>query len=146
MNETKLRLSLSVPGAQLLSPQECGENPKDSFNTHIIPISYHTKKGKFIRENITVKTRKHKLVKQSISISKDAYNYMIDPECPPDGRTAKKVYITKTIKQPNGKPKKVTKESTVWAQYTIKQRLEWHLSRIAADLRAVSFTYEVFED
>lgn len=146
MIEPKLRLSLNVLGTKLLSSQECEENPNNSFNTHVISFSHRNKKGKLIREEIPVKTRKQGLVRQSISISKDAYNYMIAPECPPDEKTAKRVVITKTVKKSNEKSKKITKESTVWAQLPVKQRLDWHLSRLASDLKAVSYSYEILED
>lgn len=147
MAETKLRLSLNVPGAQLLSEQECSKNPKESYDTTIIPVEFYSKKGKLQKENVVVKTRKQRTVKQSLNISKEAYNHMIDPEAAPTERLNKKVYIKKIVgKKPNGQVIKKTIESTVWAQYQLKQRLEWHLSRIAESLRAVGFTYEVFED
>lgn len=147
MTDTKLRLSLSVPGAQLLSEQECSKNPKNSYNTTVIPIEFRTKKGNIKKENIVIRTRKQRLVKQSINISREAYDYMIDPQCPP-AELGKKLLITKVIgKNPNGKPIKVVKETTVWAhKYNEKQRLAYHLDKLAASLGAVKYTYEILED
>lgn len=147
MTDTKLRLSLSVRGAQLLSPQECGKNPKDSFDTTVIPVEFRTKKGNIQKENVVVKTRKQRLIKQSLNVSREAYNYMIDPQCPPI-ELSKKIIVTKVIgKNPNGKPIKVAEETTVWAnRYNEKQRLTYHLDKLAASLGAVKYTYEIFED
>lgn len=148
MTDTKLRLSLSVRGAQLLSPQECGKNSKASYDVQVIPVEFRTKKGNIQKENVVVKTRKQRLVKQSINLSRDAYNYMIDPQTPPNEGLNKKVIVKKVIgKNPNGKPIKASKESTVWAEhYTEEQRLKWHLDRLADSLGAVKYTYEIFED
>lgn len=147
MTDTKLRLSLSVRGAQLLSPQECGKNP-NNYDTTVIPVEFTSKKGKTQRENVVVKTRRQRLVKQSINIAREAYDYMIDPQAPPTERLNKRVIVQKvTGKKPNGKPIKTTVESTVWAEnYTEEQRLRWHLDRIASDLGAINYTFEIFED
>lgn len=148
MVDVKVRLSLSVPGAQLLSSQECEENPKDCYNTVVVSIEHTTKKGKKKRENIVIKTRKQRLAKQSINISREGYDYMVDPKSPPTQKLAKKVVISRVVgKRPDGKPIKVTEESTVWAaSYSAKQRLEFHLNKVAEHLGAISYTYEILED
>lgn len=145
--EIKARLSLSVPGAQMLSSQECDKNPKDNYNVDTVTIEFVTKKKQLHKENIIVKTRKCRLVKQSINISKEAYNYMTAADQPPTERLAKKVYLTKTIgKEKNGKSKKITIESTAWAQMSPMKRLNWHMSRIAESLGAVDYQFEVIDD
>lgn len=147
MTEVKVRLSMSVPGAQMLSSQECDKNPKDSYNAEAIMVEFVTKKGKLHKENITVKTRKNRLVKQSLNISKEAYDYMTAADQPPTERLAKKVYLTKVVgKGKNGKPKKVTTESTVWAQMSPMKRLNWHMARTAESLGAVDYQFEVLDD
>lgn len=138
---------MSVPGAQMLSSQECEKNPKENYNTHVVPVEFKTKKGKLHKETIIVKTRKNRLVKQALNISKEAYDYMTSADVPPTERLAKKVYLTKVIgKGKNGKLKKETIESTVWAQMPIIKRLNWHMARIAESLGAVDYQFEVFND
>lgn len=147
MTEAKIRLSMRVPGARLLSPQECKDNPEESFNVDNINIKYITKKGKRINEVLPVTTRKNCLVTQSLNITKEAYCYMTDKDCPPTSKLAKKVYIAKTSsKDKTKKPEKAKVESTVWAQMPLKKRLEWHMSRIAESLGAVKYQFEVLDD
>lgn len=148
MTEVKVRLSMSVPGAQMLSSQECDKNPKDNYNVETMTVEFITKKGKPHKENITVRTRKRRLVKQSMNISKEAYDYMTAADQPPTERLAKKLFIMKTVgKGKNGKPKKVTMETTVWAhQFTPKKRLNWHMARIAESLGAADYEFEVLDD
>lgn len=139
---------MSVPGAQMLSSQECDENSEKNYNTETMTVEFKTKKGKPYKESITIKTRKNRLAKQSINISKEAYAYMTAADQPPTEKLAKKLLITKTVgKDKNGKPKKVTTETTVWAhQFTPMKRLNWHMSRIAESLGAVSYQFEVLDD
>lgn len=147
MTEIKVRLSMSVPGAQLLSSQECDKNPKDNYNIETVTVKFVKKKGKLHKENITVRTRKCRTAKQCLNISKEAYDYMTAADHPPMERLAKKVYITKTVgKGKNGKPKKVTTESTVWAQMSPMKRLNWHMARTAESLGAVDYQFEVLDD
>ena len=148
MIEIKVRLSMSVPGAQMMSSQECDKNPKKNYNVETITVESHTKKGKSHKENITVRTRKQRLVKQVLNISKEAYDLMTSANQPPTSRLAKKIYITKVIgKGENGKSKKVTTETTVWAhQFTPTKRLDWHMSCIADSLGAVDYEFEVLDD
>lgn len=147
MMEVKVRLSMSVLGAQMLSSQECDKNPKDKYNVDTASVEFVTKKGKLHKENIVIRTRKCRLVRQSLNISKEAYDYMTAADQPPTERLSKKVYLTRTIdKGKNGKPKKVTTESTVWAQMSPMKRLNWHMARIAESLGAVDYQFEVLDD
>jgi hypothetical protein len=147
MSEIKVRLSLDVQGAQLLSEQECSKNPKESYNTEIISVEASTKSGKPVREILTINTRKNRIIKQSLNISKEAYNYYVSDNEPPTERLAKRIYLKKEVgKQPNGKPNKVTVETTLWAQYTPKQRLNWHMSKIAESLGAIGYSFEILDD
>lgn len=147
MTEVKVRLSMSVPGAQMLSEQECSKNPEENYNIKVIPVKIKTKKGK-LKKSITIATRKCKLVKQSLNISKEAYDYMTAADQPPTERLAKKLYIYKTVgKQKNGKPKKIKLETTAWAhQFNSIKRLDWHMAQIATSLGAVDYQFEILED
>ena len=148
MTEIKVRLSMSVPGAQMLSSQECEENPKKNYNVETVSIKFKTKKGKPQKEKITVKTRKNRLVKQSLNISKEAYDYMINADLPPTEKLAKKLYIYKApSKDKNDKTKKLKIETTVWAHnFNPMKRLDWHMARIAESLGAVDYEFEVLDD
>ena len=74
-------------------------------------------------EIITFHTRKCKPARQSLNISKEAYEYMIDKDSCPSW----------------SKPSK-------WAAMSEKERLEAHLQRTVEHLGGTSYTYQVFED
>lgn len=118
-NTVKVNLSIKLPGSVMLS-QQAAENTPNSFNEFKIEVS--GPKGED-REVLTVQTRKSVPANQSLNISKDAYDAMIDVElCP---------YWCK---------------AGTWAGMNNKMRLEAHLKRIAEGLGGTSFTYQVFED
>ena len=127
MSEIKVRLSMTVPGAGMLSSQECEKNPKESYD--VTKLFVRNGRGKNSTELITVATRKNKTAKQSISITKEAYNYMVSNEFESNSPSLLRKY-----------PKHV------WLKMTPKQRLEAHLSIIAESFNAVGFTYEVLDD
>ena len=127
MNEIKVRLSMTVPGAGMLSSQECEKNPKESYN--VTKLLVQNGRGKNSTELITVATRKNKTAKQSISITKEAYDYMVSNEFNSNCSSLLFKY-----------PKHV------WLKMTPKQRLEAHLSIIAESFNAIGFTYEVLDD
>lgn len=138
MDNVKLRLSLCVPGAQLLSSQECEKNPKDSYNTEKLTIEYSEesgKKAKKKKEILVIKTRKQRTVKHNINITSESYNYMINASEPPTAKYAKPVGHKR-----NGTP------ISLWSTMTIKDRLKVHLDTIAAHFNAVGYTYEILED
>lgn len=145
MTEVKVRLSMSVPGAQMLTQGECDKNPKESYNTEKVEVKYRTKKGKLQKETIEFHTRKNRLAKQLICISKEAYEYMTDPNLPPTDKLAKKIFVTRNVG--NIKGKKTTVETTIWAHhFNSVRRLEWHLAKIAESMGAVKFQFEILED
>lgn len=148
MVEPKVRLSLFIQGANMLSSQECDENPKKNYNVESITLEHKNKKGHFNRETVIVKTRKSRLIRQSINISREAYDYMTAPDQPPTESLARKLYIAKVIgKDSNGKPKKVTTETTVWAHnFTLEKRLDWHMAQIAESLGAKGYKFEILDD
>ena len=127
MSEIKVRLSMSVPGAQMLSSQDCEKmSKKDAYDYSTLTISYKEKKGKksvIKKDTLHINTRKSKPAKQCVSISKEAYDYMTD---------AKEIPSSKLVR--------------TWANMSKAKRLEYHLNLIAENFGATSFSYEVLDD
>lgn len=144
MGEIKLSLSIELQGRTMFSKEKC-------LKTIHKVIEKKTKAGKIYKKTIKVKvedwdkmerhtmrvtdkndtnpeiitfyTRKCKPATQSLNINKEAYKYMIDKDSCPSW----------------SKPKK-------WAAMSKKERLEFHLQRIAEHFGGTSYTYQVFED
>ena len=127
MVEPKVRLSIEVPGATMLSSQDCEKmSKKDAYDYSTLTISYKEKKGKksvIKKETLHINTRKSKPAKQCVSISKEAYDYMTD---------AKEIPSSKLVR--------------TWANMSKAKRLEYHLNLIAENFGATSFSYEVLDD
>lgn len=144
MNEIKLSLSVELQGSTMFSKEEC-------LKTTRKVIEKKTKAGKIYKKTIEVKvedwdkmekhfmrvaninganpeiitfhTRKCKPAAQSLNMSKEAYEYMIDKNsCPSWSKPGK------------------------WAAMSEKERLEAHLQRTVEYLGGISYTYQVFED
>lgn len=139
MSEIKLSLSIELRGSTMFSKEECLKT------THKV-IEKKTKAGKIYKKTIEVKvedwdkmekhtmrvtnpeiitfhTRKCKPATQSLNMSKEAYEYMIDKDsCPSWSKPGK------------------------WAAMSEKERLEAHLQRTVEHLGGTSYTYQVFED
>lgn len=144
MSEIKLNLSIELPGSTMLSKEEC-------LKTTRKVIKKKTKAGKIYKKTIEVKvedwdkmekhsmrvanidgtspeiitfhTRKCKPATQSLNMSKEAYEYMINEDsCPSWSKPGK------------------------WAAMSEKERLEAHLQRIVEYLGGISYTYQVLED
>lgn len=144
MSEIKLSLSIELQGSTMFSKEECLKT------THKVIVK-KTKAGKIYKKTIKVKvedwdkmekhtvrvtdindanpkiitfhTRKCKPATQSLNISKEAYEYMIDKDsCPSWSKPGK------------------------WAAMSEKERLEAHLQRTVEHLGGISYTYQVFED
>lgn len=142
--EVKVSLTIGLPGAIMWSKEECLKT------THKV-IEKKTKAGKVYKKTIKVKvedwdkmekhsmrvtdkdgtnpeiitfhTRKCKPAVQSMNMSKEAYEYMIDKNfCPSWSKPSK------------------------WAAMSEKERLEAHLQRTVEHLGGISYTYQVFED
>ena len=142
--EIKVSLTVELPGAIMWSKEECLKT------THKV-IEKKTKAGKIYKKTIKVRvedwdkmekhtvrvtdingtnpeiiafhTRKCKPATQSLNISKEAYEYMIDKDsCPSWSKPGK------------------------WVAMSKKERLESHLQRTVAHLGGISYTYQVFED
>lgn len=134
MTEPKISLSLLVPGANMLSSQECEKNSKDNYEEFKVTVSTVKGKGKNkkeIKKIYTVHTRKSRLVTHHINMTNEAYEWMID--------TPTSAKLAKPLKH-NSKGDVVRR---VWDTLPIHQRLEAHFNLIAHDLGAVSYSYEV---
>ena len=144
MNEIKLNLSVELQGSTMFSKEEC-------LKTTRKVIEKKTKAGRIYKKTIEVKvedwdkmekhsirvantngtnseiiifhTRKCKPATQSLNMSKEAYEYMIDKDsCPSWSKPGK------------------------WTAMSEKERLEAHLQRTVEYLGGISYTYQVFED
>lgn len=119
MSEIKVRLSLSVPGAQMISWEEAQKNPKESYDTHRLKVDYEDKKGHKKQETLVIKTRRQRMIKQNIQITRDAYDDML--ENAPAGVKG-------------------------WASMSINQKLHSHFRLIAESLGAKDFHFEILDD
>lgn len=144
MIDIKLNLSIELPGSTILSKEECLKPTRKV-------IEKKTRAGKIYKKTIEVKvedwekmekrsmrvaningtnpeiitfhTRKCKPATQSLNMSKEAYEYMIDKDsCPSWSKPGK------------------------WTAMSEKERLEAHLQRTVEYLGGISYTYQVFED
>lgn len=137
MYNIKLRLSLSVPGAQMLSKQECFKNPKKSYDINKMSVRYEVgegKKRKIKTDILVIKTRKPRLVRHNINICTEAYEYMLSV---PPSQTQKYMKLVKTKKG---------KRVPLWETMDTDSRLRSHLDLIASDFNAAGYTYEVLDD
>lgn len=108
---------LSQEQAEALEKEKVGTG----FDTFSMKVEGEKGKSKSI-ETITVKTRKCKLISQSINLSVDAYNHMTGKEAP-------------SFVKPRD-----------WDKLSKKQKLEAHLTRICEGLGGTSFTYAIFNE
>lgn len=133
MNEIKVRLNMRVQGAQLLSSQECEENPTENYELNQLTIECYKKNihksKKPVKEILNYRTRKNRLVTHNLNICKEAYDYMLSTPTDPK--------YTKSVKGSNKK---------VWDTMPVKERLKKHFDLIANDFCAKSYTFEILED
>lgn len=127
MSEIKVRLSMEVPGATMLSSQDCEKmSKKEAYDYSKLIVEHKVKKGKRLsikKEVLHISTRRSKPARQNISISREAYDYMTN---------AKEIPSSKLVK--------------IWGKMSIKQRLEYHFRLIAEHFSATSFSYEILDD
>lgn len=127
MSESKVRLTMVIPGATMISKQDCLKmSKKEAYDSFSITVNVRKKKGKkqvIDREILHVNTRKSIPAKQSISISKESYDYMINP---------KEIPSEKMVK--------------IWKNLSKTQRLEYHLGIIASHFNALSYSYQILDD
>lgn len=127
MNEIKVRLSMVVPGATMLSSLDCEKmSKKEAYEQSTVTVDSKVKKGKKFKtekEVLHINTRKSRPAKHNILINKDAYKYM----------TSKSDIPSPTL-------------TKIWGNLSAKKRLEYHLGLIAEYFRAYSYSYEILDD
>lgn len=127
MSDIKIRLSLVIPGATMLSSQDCEKmSKKDAYDQHTLSIVSTKKEGKKIkkqRETLLIHTRKTIPARQAISISQEAYDYMVNSKEIPSAKLARK-----------------------WGHMSNKEKLKYHFDLIAESLGAISYSYEILDN
>lgn len=120
--ETKLTVTITLPGRVLLSEEEAKERGDEGYSTFRIEvIDYVNKKKK--REVFQIKERNCREAKQTININNDSYYYMI---------------------KDSSRPTEIKK--SVWSQMPKKERIEYFLDGLCKALGGTSYTYHVFND
>lgn len=118
-----MSVSITLQGGVMLTQAEAEQLEKNKVGTgyDLTRVKVKNKKGN--AEVLNVRTREFRTATQTISICKEAYEYMTSKDsCPP------------SIKQ------------FVWTKMKPVQRLEAHLDLICKHLRGISYTYKVFDD
>lgn len=131
MSDTKIRLTLYIPSAKMVSKEASLENAIDNCDINKLTVEYADKKGKRKRETLTFLTRKQETVSQAINIVLEAYEYMLDT--PTSAKFNKKVKHGKELQR-------------VWDIMPITERLKKHFNLIAEDLGATGYTFEILDD
>lgn len=123
MSEIKVSVSITLQGGVMLTQAEAEQLEKNKVGTgyDLTRVKVKNKKGN--AEVLNVRTRKSRTVTQTISMYKEAYEYMTSKDSCPAG-----------IKQ------------YVWAKMKPVQRLEVHLDLACKHLGGISYTYKVFDD
>lgn len=123
MSEIKVSVSITLQGGVMLTQAEAEQLEKNKVGTGYDLTRIRVKDKKGNADVINVRTRKFRTITQTISMCKEAYEYMTSKDsCPP------------SIKQ------------FVWAKMKPVQRLEAHLDLVCKHLKGISYTYKVFDD
>lgn len=145
MDDVKINLTMVIPGAIMVSEQECsrqlkkpitnrhGKQLKDKegnllyeedtipnlskLNKHTVKVTDEHQRTK----DIVYYTRKVKKAKQVINITKAAYDYYISNEVPFGYKKS-------------------------WKSLSKEQKIAWHLNAICEELGGQMVSYVVFED
>lgn len=135
MSEPKVRLSFEVPGATMLSSQECEKmSKKEAYNRTTIVIGHQVKKGKKLvteKQTLHINTRKPKPAKQCIIIPKEAYNYMVSKE---------------GIPTKGGDERKLVISPIVWSNMKPEKRLNVHMKLLVESLGGFNPEWEILDD
>lgn len=137
MVEPKISLSLFVPGAEMLSSQECEQNPRKNYDESKMLIKYTKGKGKnqkVVKQLLVIYTRRQKLVTQNINICEEAYKHMLSTP------------TSTKLSKPTKRNKTGDVVERVWDTMSVHERLKEHFDLIAHDLHAVSYSYEILDD
>lgn len=137
MTELKVSLSFFVPGANMLSSQECDKNPKENYNEDKMLIRFTKGKGKHQKERekfLIIRTRKQKLAIQKLNICEEAYKYMLSTP------------TSVKLSRPTKRNKDGDVIERVWDTMSVHERLKKHFDLLAHDFHAVSYSYEILDD
>lgn len=137
MTELKVSLSFFVPGANMLSSQECDKNPKKNYNEDKMLIRFTKGKGKYQKERekyMIIRTRKQKLAIQKLNICEEAYKYMLSTP------------TSVKLSRPTKRNKDGDVIERVWDTMSVHERLKKHFDLLAHDFHAVSYSYEILDD
>lgn len=137
MTELKVSLSFFVPGANMLSSQECDKNPKKNYNEDKMLIRFTKGKGKHQKERekpLIIRTRKQKLAIQKLNICEEAYKYMLSTP------------TSVKLSRPTKRNKDGDVIERVWDTMSVHERLKKHFDLLAHDFHAVSYSYEILDD
>lgn len=124
-----------MPGAKRLSSQECEKNPKESYNEEKVELIFTKGKSrKIVKQVIVVKTRKQELITHNMSISDEAYKYMLStPISPKYARLVKRDKNKDTMDR-------------IWDIMSVRDRLNKYFDLLAHDFNAKSYSYEILDD
>lgn len=123
MSEIKVSVSITLQGGVMLTQAEAEQLEENKVGTGYDLARIRVKGKKGNTDVINVRTRKFRTATQTISMYKEAYDYMTSKDsCPPG------------IKQ------------FIWAKMKPVQRLEAHLDLVCKHLGGISYTYKVFDD
>lgn len=137
MTELKVSLSFFVPGANMLSSQECDKNPKENYNEDKMLIRFAKGKGKHQKERekyMIIRTRKQKLAIQKLNICEEAYKYMLSTP------------TSVKLSRPTKRNKDGDVIERVWDTMSVHERLKKHFDLLAHDFHAVSYSYEILDN
>lgn len=137
MVELKISLSLLIPGAGMLSSQECDKSPKENYDEHNMLIRVTKGKGKHQKErekSLIIRTRKQKLAIQKLNICEEAYKYMLSTP------------TSVKLSRPTKRNKDGDVIERVWDTMSVHERLKKHFDLLAHDFHAVSYSYEILDD
>lgn len=124
MDNIKITLTMSVPGAKLLSDTQCKENK--TFNKIALTLNEHDPQKK--EEHIVLFTRKPKAIKQVVNMTEETYNYFISEDIP---------YNYKMQKSSTTKP--------AWKSLSKEQKVEWHLREYCLNFKAKLISYKIYD-
>lgn len=141
MTDTKVSLSILVPGATMFSKQLCFKNSKNEHGIsvetpvegmtdhHRLRVEHEDKKThKKFTKVYEFHTRKSAPAKQVMNICKEAYDHMTSESRPDWFRVQGENPVS------------------VWSKMSKEQRLQLQLNRLAESLGGVVDSYEVFPD
>lgn len=118
MSEIKVSVSITLQGGVMLTQAEAEQLEKNKVGT-----GYNLTRIKVGGNASSIRTRKFRPATQTISMCKEAYDYMISKDSCPHG-----------IKEFR------------WKKMNPIQRLETHLDLVCKHLNGTSYTYKVFDD